>query len=410
MDRRDFLRGSAAGLAGLATLTATGTAPLRAASLSPPSAAAAAPPSAGGSEPLAAPAPGRAGWLSGFGKDDGSFGLAWIAPDLAVQEVVTTPHRLHGFASHPSRTEICAPARRPGRAVRLWQDAAQDDQAGGAASAGRIWRQETPPGRHCGGHAAYTGDGTLLLLAENDYEGERGVIGLYEPTASGQRLGEVASGGVGPHEILPHPDGRHLIVANGGILTHPNTGRAKLNLATMRPRLCLLDPRNGAITAQTEPASEHHQLSLRHLAVTPRGTVLVGAQDQRRPLSGRPLVAVWDPGSAADRLRWLEAPMGGWQPLRGYVGSVAIDSSGRIAAATAPRGGVAVFWSLEDNRVLGQHHAIDVCGVAPAPAPGEFLLTSGLGQLVRLRVSAAGVILQQTARAPLRFDNHCNTV
>ena len=42
------------------------------------------------------------------------------------------------------------------------------------------------------------------------------------------RIGELASFGVGPHEVVLMPDGATLVVANGGIRTHPDRDRAKL--------------------------------------------------------------------------------------------------------------------------------------------------------------------------------------
>ena len=57
-------------------------------------------------------------------------------------------------------------------------------------------------------------------------------------------------------------DGETLVVANGGIATHPDLPRVKLNLPTMAPSLCFVDRRSGALQAGTDarprPASAQH--------------------------------------------------------------------------------------------------------------------------------------------------------
>jgi hypothetical protein len=51
--------------------------------------------------------------------------------------------------------------------------------------------------------------------------------------------------------VLLASDRRRLVVANGGILTDPGSGRAKLNIATMRPNLSYLDATSAAAPSST---------------------------------------------------------------------------------------------------------------------------------------------------------------
>ena len=60
-----------------------------------------------------------------------------------------------------------------------------------------------------------------------------------------------------------------------------------------------------------------------------------------------------------------------------YVGSVALDRTGRIAAATSPVGNMVAFWEWESGRYLGRRRMSDVCGIAAADTEGVFLATSG---------------------------------
>lgn len=61
------------------------------------------------------------------------------------------------------------------------------------------------------------------------------------------------------------------------------------------------------------------------------------------------------------------------------VGSVALDGSQEIIAATCPKGGRAAFWERRSGGYLGSRSHSDVCGVVSAGARGAmiFLLSSG---------------------------------
>jgi hypothetical protein len=144
-------------------------------------------------------------------------------------------------------------------------------------------------------------------------------------------------------------------------------------------------------------------LSLRHMALAPDGeTIAFGMQDQERAQL-RPLMGLLRVG--AD-LALLPLPGDDAGSLRSYVGSVAIDSSGRFVASTSPKGGRAGLWSLGDGRWLGGFEAADVCGLAADADAGCFWATSGLGDVVTLRASDAGFHTQAHWRAPAAFDNH----
>src|SRR5690606_30895384 len=94
---------------------------------------------------------------------------------------------------------------------------------------GRIlYRIASAESRHFYGHGAFSSDGRLLYATENDFAGERGVIGIYDAADGYRRAGEIPSYGIGPHELRLLADGTTLAVANGGILTRPDLPRVKL--------------------------------------------------------------------------------------------------------------------------------------------------------------------------------------
>ncbi len=99
-------------------------------------------------------------------------------------------------------------------------------------------------GRHFFGHGVFSPDGALLYATENDFDNAAGMVGIYDARSGFARIGEFPTHGVGPHELLLLGDGRTIAIANGGIETHPDFGRAKLNLPTMKPSFVLVDRAN----------------------------------------------------------------------------------------------------------------------------------------------------------------------
>jgi len=69
---------------------------------------------------------------------------------------------------------------------------------------------------------AFARDGRTLFATETAIETGDGVLGIYDAAADYRRRGEVPTHGLDPHEVRLMPDGRTLVIANGGILTHPD--------------------------------------------------------------------------------------------------------------------------------------------------------------------------------------------
>ena len=86
-------------------------------------------------------------------------------------------------------------------------------------------------------------------------------------------------------------DGRTMVIANGGIKTHPDSGADELNLPDMKPSLVYVDLATGDLLEEQSLAAELHQLSIRHLALAAGDTVVFGCQyrgpeDDAPPLLG----------------------------------------------------------------------------------------------------------------------------
>lgn len=195
---------------------------------------------------------------------------------------------------------------------------------------------DAPAGRHFFGHGAFDAEGALLFTSENAVDDSLCVIGVWDAADGFRRIGEFQSGGVGPREIVRAPGGDRLVVANGGIRTHPDRPREKLNLATMRPNLAHIDLTTGAVVDLVEPHETAHSLSLRHIAVRADGLVAVAGQWEGDPFDAPALLTTYRIGDAA--LRPYEAAVEDALAMRGYAGSVAWSVDGSTAAITGPRG------------------------------------------------------------------------
>lgn len=324
---------------------------------------------------------------------EGTFVLCGLDGTLKPLFEQPLPARAHDIARHPKRSEAVVFARRPGRFALVF------DPATGSLLA----RFEPKPDRHFYGHGVFTPDGRLLLATENDFENARGVIGIYDRQSGYQRIGEFSSGGVGPHDLGWVGNGRTLIVANGGIETHPEMARRKLNLNTMAPNLSVFD-RPGEAPARTLRLSDdHYKLSIRHLAISSDGRVIVAMQNQDPGRPTDPLLAV---GATDGALKPLEATPRAWGRMRGYCGDVSLDASERFVAASSPRGGVVQLWSLETLQLISVIEEPDVCGLARTAHPGQVLASSGNATLQVIGAEPVGSANLTDQKQKRAWDNH----
>lgn len=327
---------------------------------------------------------GSPSYLSAAALADGSFVLCGIDDDLNITFQLPLPARGHAAAAHPTRPEAVAFARRPGTfAVVI-------DCMGGVQKA----MLEAPIGRHFYGHGTFSQDGSLLYTTENDYEAGHGVIGIWDATTGYARVGEWESGGIGPHDIKRLPGSDTLVVANGGIDTHPNSGRTKLNIATMQPNLSYIS--EGAVVDRMELPASMHKNSIRHLAVASDRRVAFGMQWQGDGLA-EALVGIHSFGK---QVRLMQTSPDQIKDTQGYIGSIAFAESGKMVVTTSPRGGLFHLYDAQFAHMAGSHSLIDVCGVAATQ--GECLLTTGTGRIVSLK----GGAIASSAATTAHWDNH----
>ena len=327
---------------------------------------------------------GSPGYLSAARMPDGSYRLFGLDAETAPVFSVALPGRGHAAACHPRRPEAVAFARRPGTFAYVLD----------CANGSTIAPLTAPPARHFYGHGAFSDDGTWLFTTENAYEIGEGRIGVWAADDGYRRVGEFPSGGTGPHDIVTIPGRGFLAVANGGIDTHPETGREKLNIPTMQPNLAYMTPSGGIIEkVQLEPGLRLN--SIRHLAVRADGLLAFGCQWQGAALETPALVGMHRLGTAP---QLLSAPGREHRALNGYVGSIAFLQEGDSIAVTAPRGGRAMVFDIRMGTIRKVIISEDICGVAGGA--DSYVATTGTG-----RSGALNAIDRAPAR-PLAWDNH----
>ena len=316
----------------------------------------------------------------------GGYGAVLLGERGDVIAAIDLPDRGHDITISREAGRGVVFARQPGTFALVFDPAGRDAPV----------TLTSVEGRHFYGHGLFSPDGRLLYATESDFEAARGVVGIYDATDGYRRIGELSTYGTGPHELLLMPDGVTLVVANGGIETHPDFGRAELNIETMDPSVVFIDRRDGALVGQLRLDAGLHQLSIRHMAIDGRGRVWFGCQYKGASGDSPQLVGY---ATMDGEISLIDLPPGTLADLRNYVGSVAASADGAMVAVSSPEGDLLVAIDVEGRRPVLVETLRNGCGLA-ADGSG-FVATSGEGEMVGL----AGA-----ERAPRRFgflfDNH----
>ncbi|HWT59944.1 MAG TPA: DUF1513 domain-containing protein [Rhizobium sp.] len=308
-------------------------------------------------------------YASGIRAADGSFAVATVTERGEIVDQVKLPARAHGMAFSTASGRTVAFARRPGTYAMIFDP----------------WHKIEPivisarEDRHFYGHGAFSPDGRLLYASENDFDGNRGMIGIYDATNRFTRIGEFETYGIGPHDMTVSDDGRLLIVANGGIETHPDFGRTKLNLGEMQPSLALIDAATGALIEKHLLPAQWAELSTRHVDLDDKGRIWFACQYEGHRKDLPPLVGHFARG---EELSFINLPEQTTRRLANYVGAIAVNRSEGIVGITSPKGGASVTLDARTGKVLAETVIPDAAGIAPAKSgfavssyDGDFLST-----------------------------------
>ncbi|WP_105169679.1 DUF1513 domain-containing protein [Pseudoalteromonas sp. T1lg23B] len=322
-------------------------------------------------------------FASAFSDNQGQHFVAWFDASGNILGQVRIADRAHDLCHIAQSNTLLAFSRRPGRAMYVI-----DMQSNKILS-----KVESANNQHFFGHGALSNDGQWLYTTENyfdeSYKAYEGLI-VVRNTHNFAVESQFPSGGIGPHQLaaLAHED--TLVVANGGIHTHPASPRTKLNLDSMQPNLSYIDIASGKVVEQVQPAD--HLLSTRHLCLASDDSVYVGCQYQGAKHLVQPLIFAHQRGG---QLNALSANDSQWMALKQYTASLAINEAQTTLAVTSPRGGVISYWHLKSGKLDKLETQSDCAGIAPLG--DEFVASTGRGELVSYKSHTEYL---------LHWDNH----
>lgn len=328
----------------------------------------------------------RDNYAGAIGLPDGSFAVSTVNREGQVLWQAPVDSRCHSGCSRPGQQDLLFFERRPG-----WSFYVLDAVTG-------IRRQhiQASPGEHFVGHGVFSPDGRWLYATASRYEAGEGLIAVFDAEQNYQRVNTFELNGIGPHELTLHPDGETLVVGLGGILTHPDYDRIKLNLNTMEPALILMNRHSGKIIGRFRPS--HHQQSTRHVSVDGNGAIYVAYQYQGPLHEAPPLLARVEEG----RLREFRFDKGTQKGLANYIASIVAHPENDLVAAASPVGGTAVVFEGSTGKLLARASIPDCAGIQ-ALAGGDFLISSGRGKLVRLGSNNQP---REIGAFPVYWDHH----
>jgi hypothetical protein len=273
-------------------------------------------------------------FAANFMAEDKSYGVALLTEAGKEITRLALPARGHDVSFDPMSSRAVAFARRPGTFALVF------DTASGLP----VKLIQAAEDRHFFGHGAFSTDGKLLYVAENDFDNYAGMIGIYDTRSGYRKIGEFQAHGMDTHDLQMIEGGRYLAIANGGIKQHPDTGRAKLNLDHMEPSLAIVDLADGRLVEKHGLPDDIRQLSTRHMDTDDQGRIWFGCQFEgarnRRP----PLLGHFRRG---EDLTFLDMPADVLDGFANYLGTVDVNRQADLVAISSPMGGQ---WAAFDTR------------------------------------------------------------
>ena len=303
---------------------------------------------------------------------------------------IHTGYRGHSCAVNPAHpNQVLFVGRRPSTQCLL-----MDIQQGRTLAS---W--QSAPGYHLNGHAVYRQNGKQLFVCESSDHDGSGSLAVRD-AITGQLITRWETHGLEPHEVKISPDGKHLIIANGGLIK--NAQGQPQNIDTMKSSLVILDSQTGALKQQFD--SPVGKASLRHIDLDSKGNIAIAAQAQVETNQPSPLAFLVQPHS--QKISTLNAPDTLISHCKNYMGSVVISEKNNLACFTSPRGDLALFWDLSSQQLAGYHRFHDVCGASLDMHQEHFILSNSAGWLRYINAKNLTENKRLRVRTELNWDNH----
>lgn len=326
--------------------------------------------------------------------DQQHVGLLRIDGDrLVAGPHLDVPTRAHGLLAEPGGT-VLAVARRPGDWLVRWKP-----------RSGQATWHWIDGDRRFNGHVVHGPARRALWTTETDLASGAGLVGVRD-AASLEKAAEWRTHGLDPHQLLVLPSALGklpagtLLVANGGIPTLPETGRAKRDLHRMDPSLVALHARSGALLAQWRLDDPH--LSIRHLAWDARtrrlGIALQAEHADAAARAAAPVLAVWD-GDDLHAAR--QQP-----PMQGYGGDICAQPGGGFIVS-CPRADTLAMFAADGQFLRAVPHPL---AYALAQADGSWWSSGREAALAVDRADPALVGHPSASATAWQFDNHWQAV
>lgn len=326
-----------------------------------------------------------AAWDDGRG---GHFiGILRVTPtQVTVQARIEVPTRAHALVLEPQGS-VLAVARRPGEWLLRWHPPGHADATAPAGQRQWHWIDD---GHRFNGHVLVGQDGGSLLTTETDLDTGAGRL-VQRDRQTMAVTARWPTHGMDPHDMQVLPQGL-LLVANGGIASRPETGRARLDLDQMDASLVALSPTDGRLHHSWTLPDQRQ--SLRHLAWHASGRVAVALQAQHDDAAQRdnaPVLAILDLQRSV--LHEVQASAG----MAGYAGDVAVVGDNWYVSC--PRSDTLMRLSL-DGTQCARFALQDACALAGS-VDQSWGWASGRGNAMEL--GGKGLALAHLGLMP---DNH----
>ena len=324
-------------------------------------------------------------FVTGVRNLNNSYAIVGINNAYEILFNIEVQSRVHSAAYHPISAEAVVFSRRPGNFALVID-----------CNTGNIKNRLTlSDNNHFYGHGCFSADGSFLYTSENEISSGHGRVGIWNSNNNYTRVDQYSSGGIGPHEIVTLNEPDSLVIANGGIRTHPNTGRKKLNLDTMSSNISIME-KTGKITQTFSLQDKYRLNSIRHLTVC-NNSVACGFQWQGDHFEAPPLMAILFTKNG--KLRLINQNEGTRRRMGGYIGSISFSKDGNKLCCTSPSSNIVSVYDFESGRTQ-QFNCLDASGVAPSE--NGFLISSGIGKLYS--IDDEGINLVKSHH--ISFDNH----
>lgn len=305
----------------------------------------------------------------------GLLNLSEQAPQITAQ--IEVPTRAHGLVAMPGNS-VLAVGRRPGQwMLRWWPGTSTKPQW--------LWADDD---FSFNGHALLSTDQTQLYTTESNTDSAAGYL-TQRDARSLAVLARWPTHGLDPHD-LKWAGAHQIWVANGGVLTQAETGRAKLKSAPIDSSLVLINTQNGQL--QNQWRLDDPFLSIRHLAIHVSGAVGAALQAEHPDPVQRqnaPVFSLLTP--ARKELTAIKIIAS----RAGYAADIAALEKGW--AISCPRSNAALVYSL-DGQSVTEHALPSACALV---ADTEKVLVLGQTQLAHLQEDNV-----RSAPTGLQIDNH----